>query len=430
MILRHRTSTFGGARGGLLLLATFSLGGCVLFPSFDPALLDAGLAAREGGSEASVDASAPDVARMDVLATDAAPETAVDVQEAGVRGGFTGTCLASDPTPNPTFQRVGLTQSGAQDFAFDPRGTVAIVGDGRTSVLVDTSAMATALSLPAAADRSRLRVRGGAWMPSGQLALTVLDSAGLLPSMNRSGLALLDLSSTVTVSALYSPPAVTNFGDVVVAPSGRLFFVDADGRRVLTMLPTDVSPVQCVSLSSVLGAVPLSLALSPDGTRLAVGLSSGPAVFLFDVDATGRAVGASTPVAQAQLPDTGAFSTALAFDSCGRLYALDGPRGLVFRSSPDVRTFALAFAVQPPPTGDGGVADSGTGGDGGVLGAACTGMAFGQGAGFGQSNLYFLQSNGDVLRADLGFAGAPITAPTGSGGGMDAGTGADARAAD
>jgi hypothetical protein len=351
---------------------------CGIWPSFDPALLDAGIDARDTGAphpdvpDAGMpDAGMPDAGMPDVMALEDAPT------DTGLTTGGFRTCPTPPPAGPFAVQFAVAGTLSARDLVFDGRGTLAI--GGTQLVLVDDMGMRT----PVSTDAGALYIYGLNLLPDGRF---VASSSGAGPTAIRA----IDLSGAVSplvppetfqADAGMFPGAILR--DVAVHPNGTVYIADVYSSRVYRIAP---GSSRLETLSNV--STPTGLALTPDARQLYAG-SRASQVFVIDLTADGEAM--SPARVYADLRGTTATGEGIAFDECGYLYVSDQSANNIYRVAPGGTSFDPVVETRTM--------------DGGRL--SPWGMAFGRGGMFDTQSIYFVdQGSGDVYRVNVGVAGA------------------------
>lgn len=348
---------------------------CGIWPSFDPALLDAGIDARDV-PRPPMDMGVMDTGTMKDASVDA---TTVDAtgDAGGPPGGFR---VCPVPPPSGPFvpQRVFPGGVNATDLVFDGRSHVAVGGAQLT--LIDSTGSRTSLTMASGG----LGIVGVTAASGDEFLVTTSILAA--PSIQR---IYRDGGITSVTDML---PMMANLRDIAVHRNGSIYFADVGNNAVYRIAPASTSPVRLAMIQT-----PTGLTLTPDQTQLFVGSSSTNRIYVIHLTMDGDAMappmvyvdGASTRDSMGN--EYRATASGLAFDACGYLYVSDRDLGRILRVAPGGRSFDVVMV--------------GAGVDAGML--SPWGIAFGHGAGFDPRSLYFVDfASRDVYRIEVGVEGA------------------------
>lgn len=322
-----------------------------------------------GSRDASVDVSQSDiVAPEDVPVKDAAtldaaledtpaPMDAVSVEDRPMAPTDVDFC-AMVPASRVPAMPVFAVEAGARDLAFDGRGAVALSAGPRVN-LVARGGSATPLVTDAMGEVTALR-----YTASGQLvfAASALNDAGAVVG----SLYVLEAGS-MTPSTRWSPTGRVD--GLAVNPDGSVWYSDRTANTVYRLSLSDPAAPDAV----VRGVpAPRSLAFDATGRVLYVGGSSG--LYRVNLDGNDGGIGA------AQQVFTGTDTiTGLAVDTCGNLWVADERPAPA--NSRLLRWDGAQLSV---------IYESAEG---------VRAIAFGQGGGYDDRVLYFVQAGAGALRS-------------------------------
>ncbi len=376
---------------GLVVGVTLTAVACGLWPTFPDDQLHPG-GGMDGGTsdgglsdgavpDAVPDATAPGDGGMDGAVPDGSlSDGATDAPSAPDAG------LACDMIPHSMVSSrvVASAIPGAQDFAFDGTGRVA-VGFGTEVDLVAPGGVRTMLvsSLPGTVVALR-------YAPTGDLVMALASGttdagapAGIIAAVSRDGSGLRTLATDVARP-----------GGLAVDPGGHVWFSNGVTGEVTRLLLGATVGRPAVIFHDVPG--PTAMAFDVAGTTLYVASAmAGQMATVYKVSLMAGDMDTVTPTMPAT-PYAGGLTspdgvvTGLVLDQCGYLYAADSSRNQIWRVDPPPGSdFVRLVTDTPMPRG----------------------LAFGQGGMYDGRTIFTLDSDGSLRAAGVVALGVPRPTP-------------------